>query len=252
LSDRPLSVLVWNEFIHEREAGVPRDIYPDGIHAALAQFLSAALPEAVVRTATLLDADCGITDAALSDVDVLIWWGHMAHDQVPDSVVDLVQEHVLRGLGLILLHSAAESKLFKRLMGTTCSFRWRESSDRELIWVTDPSHPIARNLPAVVTLPEHEMYGEFFDIPTPESVVFISSFTGGEVFRSGCTFRRGDGRIFYFSPGHETYPIYHDPHVQQILANAVTWAAGTRSRRPARKFVKSPLGWFDGAGTSPG
>jgi trehalose utilization protein len=118
------------------------------------------------------------------------------------------------------------------------------------MWVTDPSHAIARGIPEVVPIAAHEMYGEYFDIPTPESVVFTSSFTGGEVFRSGVTFRRGDGKIFYFSPGHESYPVYHDHHIQQILVNAVSWAGDAPARRPSRKFANAPLGWFEAHGDS--
>jgi len=71
------------------------------------------------------------------------------------------------------------------------------------------------------------MYGEPFDIPAPEDTVFISWFAGGEVFRAGVTFRRGYGRIFYFQPGHETYPIYYDESIRLILRNAADWAAPT-------------------------
>ena len=121
-------------------------------------------------------------------------------------------------MGLIVLHSAHLSKIFRRLMGTRCNLRWREADDRELVWTVAPQHPIAAGVPHPIVIPKHEMYGEYFDIPPPDELVFVSSFTGGEVFRSGCCFRRGKGRVFYFSPGHETYPIYHDP---VIAARAV-------------------------------
>src|SRR6185503_4900387 len=112
---------------------------------------------------------------------------------------------VLDGMGLVVLHSGHFSKPFIRLMGTSCSLRWRESADRELVWTVHPSHPIAAGIPAVIPLAEHEMYGEFFDIPVPDELIFVSSFSGGEVFRSGCTFRRGHGKIFYFSPGDQDF-----------------------------------------------
>ncbi len=237
-------VLVWNEYIGEQRPGAARDCYPEGIHETIAAGLRSALPGTTVETATSHDPEHGITDEALSAVSALIWWSHLAHDQVPGSVVETVHDHVLRGMGIILLHSSAESKIFKRLMGTTCSFRWRESGDRELVWVTSPSHPIAAGLPPVIEIPQDETYSEYFDIPGPEAVVFISSFSGGEVFRSGCTFTRGDGNVFFFSPGHETFPVYHDALVQKVIANAVIWADSGRPRGPRRLFRHSPEGWY--------
>ena len=237
-------VLVWNEYIDDRKPGPARDCYPDGIHETIARGLRASLPGTVVGTATSQDENFGITDEILRSVNVLIWWSHVAHEQVPGPLVELVHEHVLRGMGIVLLHSSAESKIFKRLMGTTCSFRWRESGDRELVWVTDPSHPIAAGLPPVIELHGDETYSEYFDIPKPEAVVFISSFSGGEVFRSGVTFNRGDGKVFYFSPGHETFPVYHDEMVRKVIANAVVWADAGKSQEPRRLFVHSPEGWY--------
>jgi trehalose utilization protein len=198
-----------------------------------------------VAVASVDDAECGLGDAALAAADVLVWWGHHRHDDVPDEVAARVQAAVLRGLGLVVLHSAVMSKPFRRLMGTTCTFRWREPGDSELVWVVDPAHPIAHGLPPVIDLPAHEMYGEPFDIPAPEEVVLISSFSGGEVFRSGCCFRRGAGRIFSFSPGHETNAVYDRPEVRRVLANAVGWAAQPEVRRaddPAPHHASK--GWF--------
>jgi len=238
-------VLVWNEYIDDRRAGPAKDCYPNGIHETIARLLRSYLPGTVVETATLQDENSGITDEALASANVLIWWSHVAHEQIPDTVVDLVQDHVLRGMGIILLHSSAESKIFKRLMGTTCSFRWRESGDRELVWVTDPSHPIAAGIPCVIELAADETYSEYFDIPKPEAVVFISSFAGGEVFRSGCTFQCGEGKVFFFSPGHESYPIYHNDMISKVIGNAVVWADSGRPRGPRRMFVHSPVGWYE-------
>ena len=174
--------------------------------------------------------------------------GHVGHKQVSDDVVDRVQRRVLDGMGLIVLHSAHESRPFTRLMGTSCSLRWREADDQELVWLVNPTHPIAAGVPPVIVLPRQEMYGEYFDIPRPDDLVFISSFSGGEVFRSGCTFTRGLGRIFYFSPGHETYPIYHDANVQRVLANAVCWAKNVaRPPYSTATSAKAPQGWFEQA-----
>jgi trehalose utilization protein len=217
-------VTVWNEFRHERESDDVAAVYPDGIHAVIADCLETAGHE--VRTATLDSGpDHGLTEEVLDDTDVLTWWGHAAHDEVRDEVVDRVHERVLDGMGLLVLHSAHYSKIFKRLMGTSCSLKWREAAETERLWTVEPGHPIADGIGEYVELEETEMYGERFDVPQPDSLVFTSWFAGGEVFRSGCCYRRGNGRVFYFRPGHETYPIYHDEDVRRVLRNAVEWAA---------------------------
>lgn len=223
--DAQLRVTVWNEFRHERESEVVRGIYPNGLHATIADALSAQ--GLSVGTATLDEPQHGLTQDVLAQTDVLLWWGHIAHDEVADEVVARVHERVLGGMGLIVLHSGHFSKIFKRLMGTSCDLKWREGHDKERLWVVAPSHPIARGLGEYLELSREEMYGEFFDVPPPEELVFLSWFTGGEVFRSGCTYTRGSGKIFYFRPGHETYPTYHHEGVQRVLLNAVRWAAPT-------------------------
>ncbi len=220
-----IRVTVWNEFRHERMHEVVRRLYPDGIHGTIAAFLRKAGFD--VRTATLDEPEHGLTEAVLAGTDVLIWWGHMAHGEVEDAVVDRVQQRVLAGMGLIVLHSAHFSKIFKRLMGTTCNLKWREAGERERVYVVEPGHPIASGLGESFVIPQAEMYGERFDIPAPDELVFISWFQGGEVFRSGCCYRRGAGKVFYFRPGHETYPIFHQAEVQQVIVNAVRWAAPT-------------------------
>ncbi len=220
-----MKILVWNEFCHEKKDERVKQVYPHGIHATIADFLRAEGHE--VQTATLEDENCGITEALLDSVDVLIWWGHMRHGDVPDEVAALVQKKVLEGLGFIALHSAHHSKPFKRLMGTNCHLSWREDGDRELIWAAKPSHPIAQGIDRFFMLEHEETYGEPFDIPEPDETVFISSYEGGEVFRAGCCFYRGNGRIFYFQPGHETFPTYYNPAVQRVIKNAVLWAKPT-------------------------
>ena len=222
----PIQVTVWGEYRHEKRNPKVAAIYPQGMHEAIAGFLrtDAGLR---VRTATLDEPEHGLTDDVLATTDVLTWWGHMAHGDVLDAVVAKVQRRVLEGMGLIVLHSAHYSKIFKALMGTTCSLKWREASDKERLWNILPTHPIARGLGEYFELPTEEMYGEPFGIPTPDELIFISWFTGGEVFRSGATWYRGHGRVFYFRPGHETYPTYHRPQVQQVITNAVHWARPT-------------------------
>jgi len=218
-----IRITVWNEFEHEKVHEVVKKVYPDGIHMAIAEGLRAHGFDQV-RTATLDQPEHGLTEEVLDQTDVLTWWGHMAHGKVDDAIVARVHERVLAGMGLIVLHSGHHSKIFKRLMGTSCSLRWREAGENERLWVIDPAHPIADGLGPYIDIPEVEMYGEHFDIPTPDALVFISWFKGGEVFRSGCCFHRGRGKIFYFRPGHETHPIYYQAEVRQVIANAARWA----------------------------
>jgi len=218
-----IRALVWGENIHERTNAEVGRFYPDGMHGAIA----AALTEdgnIAAATATLQEPEHGLTEARLAQTDVLLWWGHRAHGDVSDEIVERVQNRVWEGMGLLVLHSGHFSKIFKRLMGTPCSLRWREAGERERVWVVNPAHPIAAGLPAAFEVPNTEMYGEPFTVPEPDETVFITWYEGGEVFRSGMTWRRGAGRIFYFAPGHETYPIYHQAEVRQVLRNAVRWA----------------------------
>ena len=216
-------VTVWNEYRHEKTHEAVRKVYPDGMHQVIAGFLREAGFE--VRTATLDEPEHGLTEEVLANTDVLTWWGHMAHAEVKDEIVDRVQQRVLEGMGLIVMHSAHFSKIFRRLMGTTCNLKWREIGEKERIYVIEPGHPIAQGLGESFEVPHAEMYGERFDIPAPDTLVFVSWFQGGEVFRSGCCYHRGAGKIFYFRPGHETYPIYYQPEIQRVLINAVRWAA---------------------------
>ncbi|WP_026693971.1 ThuA domain-containing protein [Peribacillus kribbensis] len=238
-----INVTVWNENQHEKTNEKVREVYPDGIHEAIASFLKGADYE--VRTATLDEEEHGLTEEVLANTDVLLWWGHKAHETVQDEVVERVQQRVLDGMGLIVLHSGHFSKIFKKLMGTSCDLKWREADEKERIWVVDPSHPITEGLGEYIELEKEEMYGEHFDIPAPDELVFMSWFEGGEVFRSGCTYRRGNGKIFYFRPGHETYPTYHHPDVQLVIKNAVKWAAPVDRKRPVYGNAK-PLETISG------
>jgi trehalose utilization protein len=219
-----LRVTVWNEFVHEKEHDAVRAVYPEGIHTVLAR----ALEErggVQVRTATLEEPEHGLTEGVVQNTEVLIWWGHMAHEKVEDEIVSRVHERVLSGMGLIVLHSGHFSKIFKVLMGTSCSLKWRDEGERERLWVVDPSHPIAEGIDGCIELERAEMYGEPFRIPPPDEIVFISWFLGGEVFRSGCTWKRQHGKVFYFRPGHETFPVYRNEQILRVIHNAVRWAA---------------------------
>lgn len=219
-----IKVLVWNEFVHEKMQEEVKKIYPNGIHNAIKDFLDAE-DDIEVKTATLDDENCGITDEILAETDVLIWWGHMAHGKVPDEAAASVQQAVLKGMGFIALHSAHHSKPFKRLMGTTCNLSWREDGDLERVWVLDHAHPITHDLGRYIEIEHEEMYGEPFGIPEPDKLLMIGWYEGGEVFRSGCVYHRGNGKIFYFQPGHESYPTYYNKDVQKVIKNAVRWAA---------------------------
>jgi trehalose utilization protein len=218
-----VSVTVWNEYRHEREDDEVAEVYPDGIHAALADALAERGHD--VTTATLDEPEHGLPEDVLDETEVLLWWGHAAHDEVEDAVVDRVVSRVRDGMGFLPLHSAHYSKPFKRLMGTSCSLKWRESGERERLWTVEPGHPVADGVDETFVVTEAEMYGERFDVPEPDTLVFLSWFEGGEVFRSGCCYRRGSGRVFYFRPGHETYPIYRDETIRHVIDNGVRWAA---------------------------
>jgi trehalose utilization protein len=231
-----VAVTIWNEYRHEREDGPAKKTYPEGIHSTLADVLADYGHD--VRTVTLDDPNQGITADLLDETDVLLWWAHLAHDEVSDEVVERVQNAVLDGMGFVPLHSSHESKPFQALMGTRGTLRWREAGERERLWFVEPGHPIADGLDEYIEIPETEMYGERFDVPAPDTLVTISWFEGGEVFRSGCCYHRGDGKIFYFRPGHETFPVYHQPEVQQVLHNAVEWAAPVETP-PARSETEN-------------
>lgn len=231
-----MKVTVWNEYLHEKENPEATKVYPNGIHECIAEFLKA--DDVEVRTATLQDPECGLTEEILADTDVLVWWGHKGHNEVPDEVVERIHTHIMGGMGLIALHSAHFSKIFKKVMGTSCTLKWRNDV-RERVWTIMPNHPIAEGVDESFVLENEEMYGEPFDIAKPDDVIFIGWFRGGEVFRSGCTWTRGNGKIFYFQPGHETNPSFKNENVQKILQNAVRWAC------PIKKNIKIEVPWCE-------
>ncbi len=231
-----LHVTVWNEFKHEKESEVVAKIYPNGIHQAIADFLKC--DDIDVRTATLDMPDCGLTQDVLDHTDVLLWWGHMAHGQVPDEVVDRVHYAVMSGMGIIFLHSGHHSKPMRRLLGTTCNLCWHEDNERERVWIVNPAHPIVQGIDdRSFVLDAEETYGEPFDIPEPDETVLLGWFKGGDVFRSGVVYRRGLGKIFYFQPGHESFPTYYNPTVQCIIRNAVRYVAPVKRQAPSCPHV---------------
>ncbi len=224
-----IKVTIWNEGRHEKRDPEVAAIYPDRMDGAIAKGLEGQGFD--ITRVTLDDPEQGLPQALLDQTDVLCWWGHVAHTEVSDDLVTRVQQRILQGMGLVVLHSGHHSKLFGRMMGTNANLSWRElpEGDLERVWVIDPAHPIAEGLPPYFEIPASEMYGEPFDIPQPDELIFLSWYSGGEVFRSGCTFKRGRGRIFFFSPGHETFPIYHDANVHRVIANGIRWAKQTHT-----------------------
>ena len=235
-----LKLTIWNEFVHEKKHEAVTKVYPNGIHEAIAEYMREQ-KGFKVRTAWLEQPEHGLTEEVLNDTDVLMWWGHMAHDKVEDTIVDRVQKRILDGMGLIVMHSGHMSKIFRRMMGTSCGLTWREAAEKERLWIVNPNHEITRDLGQYIELEHTEMYGEVFDVPEPDELLFVSWFQGGEVFRSGACWHRGRGKIFYFRPGHETFPIYYNPEIRQVLANAARWAkfngqhqVGRHQRLPER------------------
>lgn len=227
-----IRVTIWNEFRHEKHNQDVARVYPDGIHAAIGSFLGSEGME--ITLASLDEPEHGLTNEVLQNTDVLIWWGHGAHGEVLDEIVNRVHQRVIEGMGFIALHSSHFAKPFIKLMGTSCALKWRDVGEKERLWVVSPGHPITAGIGEYIELPQEEMYGEVFDIPQPDTLVFVSWFEGGEVFRSGCCYNRGRGKVFYFQPGHETYPTYHNKEIQKVITNAVKWAAPVE--RPKDKY----------------
>ncbi|MEM7682643.1 MAG: ThuA domain-containing protein [Planctomycetota bacterium] len=241
----PLRVTVWHEYRHEHSNAEVGKLYPQGMHAEMKSAVTdhadtpGLFPDGVEVTTATLDQDehHGLSDAVLANTDVLTWWGHKAHGEVKDEIADKVAQRVREGMGLVVLHSGHYAKPFKQLMGTNCHLKWREAAEKERLWVMSPGHPITAGLDKdYIELPHTEMYGEHFDIPTPDELVFVSWFEGGEVFRSGCVWKRGAGKVFYFRPGHETFPIYYDKQVRRVLANGVSYVAPPVGARKALRF----------------
>ena len=239
-----IRVTVWHEYRHEKHSEKVKGVYPEGLHTDIAAGLKAHGFEDV-RLATLDDPEHGLTDEVLENTDVMTWWGHGYHKEVDDAIVQKVYDRVQAGMGLIALHSAHHAKVFRKLMGTSCNLKWRDQSvEKEILWVTKPGHPILAGVHDHLVLENEEMYGEYFEVPPPDELLMISSFSGGEVFRSAMTWQRGLGKIFFFRPGHELYPTFRNPAIQRILANAVRWCAKTEGGTVPQGCPNPQLGWI--------
>ena len=222
------NLTIWNEFVHEQEDDHVGKLYPKGIHGCIKEFLEVD-KDLNIKTATLEEPEHGLSQEVLNNTDVLIWWGHKAHNLVDNKIVDRIQGRILEGMGLLVLHSGHHSKIFKRMMGTTANIRWAERGEKERVWVCNPGHPIAEGLDEYFEIEMTEMYGEPFQVPAPDETVFVSWFEGGEVFRSGLCYKRGNGKIFYFRPGHEAYPVYYNKDVQRVIKNSIGWTCPEKS-----------------------
>jgi len=242
-----LRITVWHEYRHEKQDEAVARLYPDGMHAAIRSAIEDHLGDrAVVTTATLdQDAEHGLSDDLLASTDVMVWWGHCAHDEVRDEVAAKVAQRVREGMGLLALHSAMHAKPFRWLMGTNGHIKWRDAGETERLWVVSPGHPITAGIDKDhIQLDRAEMYGEPFDIPDPDELIFISWFEGGEVFRSGCVWKRGAGRVFYFRPGHESFAIYDNDEIRRVIANGVAYIApipGTTPYRNSSPGIHEPM-----------
>lgn len=242
---KKINVTIWNEFRHEKSNEYVKSIYPDGLHACIAEQIKC--DDFEITLASLDEPECGLPDEILNNTDVLIWWGHMAHWDVPDELVAKVRRRVYMGMGLIALHSAHYSKVFDTVVGTTGNLTWGAEMP-EIVWNINPTHPIAKGIPTHFKIAEEEVYAEPFQIPEPDEIVFLGWYEKGYVFRSGCTWRRGFGKVFYFQPGHESVPTFKNPYVIQVIKNAVYWAKPALDDMGYKAIDSSPClqDWFAG------
>ena len=219
-----LRVTVWSEVIDPVLEPRAVTYYPDDINVYLAEFLSIE-HDFEVRTANLRQKENGLSQEILNDTDVLVWWSHLYDDQVSDETAQRVAETVLNGMGILFLHASLGSKPAKILLGTNSNTgKYREIGEKEKIWVVDRSHPVVDGMEKeYIEIPASEMYGEPYGIPTPDDIVFISWFEGGEVLRSGVDWKKGAGKVFFFAPGHEEFPVYYHSEIQKAVKNIVRW-----------------------------
>lgn len=223
-----MNVLIWAEDkpLEEHKEGMKK-IYPNGIEKRLADILMVN-EDMKIKTATMQDEDQGFSPEVLEQTDVLILWSHKHWRELEDIHVDEVCNRVKEGMGLVVLHSGHASKIFSELLGTrTQQLHWRENDERQRYYIVSPLHPIVAGIEEeYFDIPMDETYWEYFNIPQPEEQILLTSSEEGEVFRSGCIWKRGKGTIFYFQAGHETYPVYYQKEVMVIITNAVRYCSG--------------------------
>lgn len=222
----PRLVVVWSE----RTA--PKEMYPNDVNAAIAEGLKGLAGWEVV-TANIDEPGQGLGDELLKRTDVLIWWGHKRHQEVKDELVERIVRRVkAEGMGFIALHSSHFARPYRKLMGTACSWgEYKADGTSAKVIVKAPQHPIAQGVKDF-ELPKIERYGEPFAVPEPETVVLDGIYKkpdgNTEPGRMGLCWTIGKGRVFYLTPGHETYNDFFRPDIRQILRNAVEWAAPSK------------------------
>ncbi|MBO5898402.1 MAG: ThuA domain-containing protein [Clostridia bacterium] len=217
-----IRVTVWNEFRHEKTQEEAKKLYPNGLHAVIGEYLGKQ-DDIEVTLAALDDPEQGLSEDVLNNTDVLVWWGHMAHAEVDDALVARICKRVFLGqMGLVVLHSGHHSKLFRSVIGTTGHLSWGREQ-KEIVWNINPTHPIAAGIPDHFLIESEELYAEPFYIAEPDETIFTSWFEDGFILRSGVVFKRAAGKIFYFQPGHETCPSYHNEYVLRVILNGVRY-----------------------------
>jgi trehalose utilization protein len=224
-----------------------KSVYPDGMHAAIA----GAYDEESGFRVTIATQDMpehGLSKEVLNETDVLIWWSHIDNNLLSDAVANEVCKRVVRdGMGFVALHSACYSKPWQRLLGIEYEagewgrFRTMPKGEKERLWVVTPGHAICEGIGDCIEIPQDEMYGEPMLMPDPDKLLFIAWWEGGDVCRSGTLFERGRGKIFGFTPGHETFPIYYQPEIRQVLRNAARFLA-----RPSGLRISAGEGHLSG------
>jgi len=225
--EKKIRVTIWHEYTHEKHSPEIAAIYPEGIHGQIKKALSYD-GDLDITLAALDDPDQGLPEELLNNTDVLLWWGHMRHGDVDDGLAARIRDRVYRcGMGFIALHSAHHSKPFRTIVGCTGDLLWGDEQ-KEIVWNLNPGHPIAAGIPDHFCLPIEELYAEPFAVQ-PDELIFTAWFEDGYIMRNGMVFNRGAGKVFYFQPGHETCPTYHNETVQKVLINAAAWAYTPRA-----------------------
>ena len=215
-----LRVTIWNEYRHEKTDAAAKEIYPNGLHAVIGEYLTAQ-GDMEVTLAALDDPEQGLPEEVLNNTDVLVWWGHMAHAEVDDALVERIRKRVYLGqMGLVTLHSGHHSKVFRSIIGTTGHLSWGREQ-KEIVWCVNPTHPIAAGIPDHFLIESEELYAEPFFVGEPDETVFTSWFEDGFVLRSGMVFKRAAGKIFYFQPGHELCRSFYNENVLKVIHNGI-------------------------------